>query len=280
MSGEQLSGTGAGPEPASEAAEGLDTREYSLMEHLGDLRDRLMRAAIGVFVVSMGAFAVSGDVLELLKRPVELAAKQLGTAPRFVVIAPAEYFIAQLKAAVVVGIFLSMPWTLYQLWLFVAPGLYRKERHYVQVFVWAGAFFFLAGGAFAYFGAFPGMFKFFLEHTMGAGVEMTLSVAEHFSFSMKLLLAFGLVFQAPVVVFVLSMAGIVDPYKLSKYRGIMVVIAFVIGAVLTPPDVLSQCMLAVPLVLLFELGLFVSKLALKVRRRREQSAGPPTAPTP
>lgn len=250
--------------------DGLDTREYSLMEHLGDLRMRLMRASIGVFVVSIGAFVVSADVLELLKRPMVLAAERLGTKPHFIVIAPAEYFIAQLKAAVVVGIFLSMPWTLYQLWLFVAPGLYRKERRYVQVFVWAGAFFFLAGGAFAYFLAFPGMFKFFLEHTMKAGVDMQLSVAEHFGFSMKLLLAFGLTFQAPVVVFVLSMAGIVDPHKLGKYRGIIVVVAFVIGAVLTPPDVLSQMMLAGPLVLLFELGLWVSKVSLKLRKKREQ----------
>lgn len=256
--------------------DGLDTREYSLLEHLGDLRKRLMRAAVGVFVVTIGAFAVSADVLELLKRPMVKAAEELGTTPHFIVIAPAEYFIAQLKAAVVVGIFLSMPWTLYQLWLFVAPGLYRKERRYAQVFIWAGAFFFLAGGAFAYFAAFPGMFRFFLEHTMKAGVVMQLSVAEHLGFSMKLLLAFGVTFQAPVVVFVLSMAGIVDPYKLGKFRGIIVVVAFLIGAVLTPPDVISQTMLAVPLVLLFELGLIVSKVALKLRGKREQSAVPTT----
>lgn len=278
MSGENLSSGADAPAPE---VEGLDTREYSLMEHLGDLRDRLMRAAIGVFVVSIGAFAVSGRVLELLKEPVNIAAARLGTVPKFIVIAPAEYFIAQLKAAVVVGIFLSMPWTLYQLWLFVAPGLYKKERQYVLVFVWAGAFFFLFGGAFAYYGAFPGMFKFFLEHTANAGVEMTLSVAEHFSFTLKLLLAFGVVFQAPVIVYVLSMAGIVDPYKLSKFRGVVVVVGFIIGAVLTPPDVLSQTMLAVPLVVLFELGLAASKVALKLRQRREKRMGiPPTSPTP
>ena len=144
------------------------------------------------------------------------------------------------------------------------------------MFIWAGAFFFLAGGAFAYFAAFPGMFRFFLEHTMKAGVVMQLSVAEHLGFSMKLLLAFGVTFQAPVVVFVLSMAGIADPYKLGKFRGIIVVVAFLIGAVLTPPDVISQTMLAVPLVLLFELGLIVSKVALKLRGKREQSAVPTT----
>lgn len=268
MSADGREGKSASPRTDDD---GLDTREYSLLEHLGELRQRLMRAAIGVFIVTLGAFVVSDDVLELLKRPMVKAAEGLGTTPHFIVIAPAEYFIAQLKAAVVVGIFLSMPWSLYQLWLFVAPGLYRRERRYAQIFIWAGAFFFLAGGAFAYFAAFPGMFRFFLEHTMKAGVVMQLSVAEHLGFSMKLLLAFGVTFQAPVVVFVLSMAGVVDPHKLGKYRGVVVVVAFVVGAVLTPPDVISQTMLAVPLVLLFELGILVSKIALKLRGKREQT---------
>ncbi|MFZ9889654.1 MAG: twin-arginine translocase subunit TatC, partial [Myxococcota bacterium] len=196
--------------PESAASDGLDRREFSLMEHLSELRIRLMRAAAGVLLVSLGTFAVAAELLLILKRPVEAAARALDVTPRFVVISPAEYFIAELKAAVVLGVFLSMPWTLYQLWLFVAPGLYAKERRYVLTFVWAGAFFFLAGGAFAYFAVFPGMFEFFLRSTLNAGVEMTLSVAEHFSFSLKMLLAFGLAIQAPVIVYVLSMAGVVD----------------------------------------------------------------------
>lgn len=261
----------ARPADATAPQDGLDRREFSLMEHLSELRVRLMRAAAGVLLVSLGTFAVAGELLVLLKRPVESAARALEVVPRFVVISPAEYFIAELKAAVVLGVFLSMPWTLYQLWLFVAPGLYAKERRYVLTFVWAGAFFFVGGGAFAYFAVFPGMFEFFLRSTLEAGVEMTLSVAEHFSFSLKMLLAFGLVFQAPVIVYVLSMAGVVDPYRLSKHRGIVVVSSFVIGAVLTPPDVLSQTLLALPLIVLFEAGLMAAKLSLRLRRRRGQT---------
>lgn len=260
------------PEGAADGAD-LDQREYSLIEHLSDLRKRLGRATIGIFVISLGTFAVADDILRLLRVPMDKAIALSGGEARFIVISPAEYFISQLKAAVLVGIFLSMPWTLYQLWLFIAPGLYRKERRYVQGFVWAGALFFLAGGAFAYFLVFPGMFKFFIENTMKAGVDMTLSVAEHFGFSMKLLLAFGLVFQAPVIVFVLSVAGIVNPRTLAKYRSVVVVIAFVLGAVLTPPDIISQTMLAVPLVVLFELGLFAARVALSWRERRERAAG-------
>jgi sec-independent protein translocase protein TatC len=199
-----------------------------------------------------------------------------GAEAKFIVISPAEYFIAQLKAALVAGIFLSMPWTLYQVWAFVAPGLYKRERRWASLFIWAGAFFFIAGGAFAYFAVFPGMFKFFIENTMKAGVDMTLSVAEHFGFTLKLLLAFGLVFQAPVIVYVLSMAGLVNPQTLGKYRGVVVVAGFVLGAVLTPPDVLSQVLLALPLVVLFELGLIAAKISLKFKARKDGTPGVPT----
>lgn len=246
----------------------MDEREYSLVEHLSDLRHRLMRASIGVLIISLATFAVSKDILELLKRPMLQALAALpGAKAEFVVIAPAEYFIAQLKAAVVAAVFLAMPWILYQLWLFVAPGLYANERRYVVIFCWAGAFFFCAGGAFAYALVFPGMFRFFIENTLDANVAMTLSVAEHFGFSLKLLLAFGVAFETPVVVFVLSMAGIVNPKTLGKYRSYVVVIAFVAGAILTPPDVLSQALLAVPLVLLFELGLIAARIMLWMKPR-------------
>lgn len=266
------------PGDVAPAEEGIDNREYSLIEHLADLRDRLVRAAIGVFAISMLCFAVSEEILELVKQPmIRGVAMVTGAEAKFIVISPAEYFIAQLKAALVAGIFLSMPWSLYQIWLFIAPGLYAKEKRYAVGFIWAGTFFFLAGGLFAYTLVFPGMFKFFVENTMKAGVEMTLSVAEHFSFTLKLLLAFGLVFQAPVVVFVLSMAGVVNPKTLGKYRGVVVVVGFVAGAILTPPDVLSQVLLALPLVVLFELGLTAAKIAIAWRDRRDKKrTGVPT----
>jgi sec-independent protein translocase protein TatC len=256
----------AGEPVAGEPAHGLDEREYSLIEHLTDLRVRVQRALLGVGVVSMACFAVAEDLLKLLRLPMDKAVAMVpGATAKFIVISPAEYFIAQLKAAVVAGIFLSMPWSLYQLWLFIAPGLYAKERRYVVGFCWAGAFFFMAGGAFAYYAVFPGMFKFFVANTMDAGVDMTLSVQEHFGFSLKLLLAFGAVFQAPVIVFVLSVAGIVNPRTLGKYRSYVVVLGFVLGALLTPPDVISQTLLALPLIVLFEFGLIAAKFATRNR---------------
>ena len=260
----------------------MDEREYTLVDHLTDLRTRIVRAAIGVVVVALAAFAVSDSLLDLLRMPYENAARELGfDGARFVVIAPAEYFIAQLKAAFVAGIFLSSPWTLYQIWMFVAPGLYDHERRWSMGFIWAVAFFFVGGAVFAYTLVFPPMFKFFIQMTQDAQVEMTLSVAEHFSFSLKLLLAFGLVFQAPVIVFVLSMAGIVNPRELMKYRPHVIVAGFIIGAMLTPPDILSQTLLALPLVILFEGGLWASVLAIKLRgtplKREKKGAAEPAS---
>jgi len=244
----------------------VDEREYTLIEHLTDLRKRIVRAAIGVAAVAFVALGAADQLIVLLREPLEAALADVSDGKaQFVVIAPAEYFIAKLKAAMVAGLFVASPWVLYQLWLFVAPGLYPHERRWVTAFVWAGAFFFCAGGVFAYTLVFPGMFRFFLADTVAADVAMTLSVAEHLSFSLKLLVAFGVVFQAPVLVFVLSMAGIVDPKTLAKYRSYVVVAGFIIGAILTPPDIFSQALLAIPLIVLFELGIWVSVLVMKFR---------------
>ncbi len=243
----------------------MDDREYSLMEHLGELRARLGKALIGVSLVAMAAFAVSDELLALLREPMDHLIKQSGGPDaRFVVIAPAEYLICQMKAAFVAGIFLASPWVLYQIWLFISPGLHDHEKRYVSAFVWAGAMCFCGGAAFAYFAVFPTMFEFLVAN-QPKDVLMTLSIAEHFSFTLKMLLAFGVVFETPVVIFILSVAGIIDPHSLGKYRKYVVVIAFIIGAILTPtPDILSQAMLAGPLLVLYEIGVFVSKLTVKI----------------
>lgn len=241
----------------------MDEREYTLIEHLTDLRKRVVRAGIGIVGVSFLCFALSEDIITLLRIPLERALEDVSAgAAKFVVIAPAEYFIAQLKAALVAGIFLSSPWSVYQLWLFISPGLYEHEKRWASWFVIAGAFFFVAGGVFAYMLVFPGMFRFFLQATVDAGVEMTLSIAEHLSFSMKLLLAFGVAFQAPVIVYVVCLAGIVEPKTLARYRPYVFVASFILGAILTPPDILSQTLLALPLLALFELGLVAARITI------------------
>ncbi len=246
----------------------MDEKEYTLVEHLSDLRMRLGRALAGVLVFAIAAFTFSEKLLELLRAPMqEMLVKVHGPEARFMVTGAAEYIICQMKVALVAGLFASSPWVLYQIWRFVAPGLYQHERRYAMIFIWAGALFFCFGGAFCYVAVFPTMFEFLVE-SLPPDIAMMPSLDEHFSFTLKMILAFGVVFETPVFIFVLSLAGIIDPYKLGVYRRYVIVAAFIIGAVLTPtPDFLTQFMLAGPLIFLYEVGVVVSKLGVKLAGR-------------
>lgn len=265
----------------------MDDKEYSLVEHLADLRTRLSRALIGVTILAFAAFAVSDQLLELLRMPMQQILHEVhGPTAKFVVAGAAEYLVCQMKAALVAGLFLASPWVLYQVWLFVAPGLYDTEKRYVVLFVWAGAFFFIGGAVFCYFAVFPTMFRYLIEN-LPADIEMLPNLEEHFSFTLKMLLGFGVAFETPVVIFILSLAGIVDPTKLSQYRRHVSVISLIVGAVLTPtPDPLSMFLLAGPLFLLFELGVLVSRLTLKAagkpldRKARAAEEAAKNAPPP
>jgi sec-independent protein translocase protein TatC len=243
----------------------VDDKEYTLVEHLAELRKRLGYAVAGVLVATVAAFVVSEQLLHLLRDPMETALRAVhGDTAKFMVTGAAEYIICQMKAALVAAIFIASPWILYQIWQFVAPGLFDHERRYALAFIWAGALFFCAGGAFCYLAVFPSMFEFLVK-SIPPDIAMMPSLEEHFSFTLKMLLAFAVVFETPVFIFVLSMAGIVDPRTLGQYRRYVVVIALIIGAVLTPtPDWFSQMLLAGPIIVLFEVGVLVSRLAVTI----------------
>lgn len=260
----------------------MDEREYSLMEHLGELRKRLGYALVGVGLVAVAAFAISDQLLEWLRAPMEVMLREAhGAGAKFVVIAPAEYIVCQLKASFVAALFIASPWVLYQIWLFIAPGLYAHEQRYATWFVWAGAVCFCGGAAFAYFAVFPTMFRFFVE-SLPPGIAMTPSISDHFSFTLKMLIAFGVVFETPVVTVILSLAGIIDPTKLGRYRKYVVVVAFIVGAVLTPsPDALSQLLLAGPLLVLYELGVLVARGVVRLKGTPlSRSASASASPAP
>jgi len=246
----------------------MDEKEYSLVEHLGELRLRLGRAVVGVAILAMAAFAVSDTLLEILRTPMQTILVAVhGPTAKFMVVGAAEYLVCQMKAALVAGIFLASPWVLYQVWLFVAPGLYENEKKYVGIFVWAGAFFFCAGAAFCYVAVFPPMFRYLLTN-LPPDIQLLPNLEEHFSFTLKMMLGFGAAFETPVIIFILSLAGIVDPVTLTKYRRHVSVIVLIAGAVLTPtPDPLSMFLLAGPLYVLFELGVLVSRLTLSAKGR-------------
>jgi len=165
----------------------MDEKQYSLLEHLKELRRCVIRSLLGVLICSIFAMFFSDEILTYLRKPMMLV---LGDSAKFVVLVPQEYFFMQIKAGIMVGIFLASPWIFFQIWLFIAPGLYKKEKHYSVVFVLSGAFFFITGALFSYIIVFPPMFKFFIS-TLPLGIHGTYSVGMLFGFATNMLFAFG-----------------------------------------------------------------------------------------
>ena len=182
-------------------------------------------------------------------------------------------FITYLKSALVSGILISSPFIFYQLWMFIAPGLYQKEKKYVVPFVIFSSILFIGGALFGYFVVFPFGFKFFLSFSNNS-IQALPSVKQYFSFSIKLLFAFGLVFELPVIVFFLTKIGIVTPDLMKRKRKYAILLIFVMAAILTPPDVITQLMMAAPLLFLFEISILVSKMIWKRKLSGRSSEDP------
>ncbi len=237
-----------------------------ITEHLTELRRRLMwvlGAWAGCFLV---AFTYKERVFEILMGPAVEAV--VGAGRNLTVIAPAELFMSYLKASLLAGFLISVPMTLYQIWAFISPGLYANEKRMAVPFVVVTTLLFLAGNLFGYFIAFPFVFDFFIQLESNY-VETQWTTQAVFSFMSRLYLAFGTSFELPIVMFFLAIAGIVSPEQMARARPYAVVGMFVAGALLTPPDVISQIAMAAPLIVLYELGLIASRISLR-RRAHEQ----------
>ncbi len=239
-----------------------------LVEHLEELRRRLFWV-LGAWAVAACALgAVVERVFIVLTGPaVSVLAEKSYT---LVALAPAELFFTYLKTAILTGFVVTLPITLWHAWAFVAPGLYTHERRFALPFVISTTLLFLVGALFGYFVAFPTMFQYFLSLESEA-VRTTWSVASVFTFLSHLYLAFGIAFQLPIAIFFLVIAGVVRPETFIRGRRYAIVAMFVVGAILTPPDAVSQIMLAVPLVLLYEAGVLAGRLALRRRTRALQT---------
>jgi len=235
------------------------TEPTPMKAHLLELKRRLTIALVayllGVLVL-MNFSSVIYDILSLPLRQV------LPEGSPMVFIGAPDVFFTYLKIALVVGLFATSPITMYQFWAFIAPALYRHERRAFLGYTVSSIVLLLVGGAFAYFVVFPLAFAFFLgfanEH-----IQAMPAVREYLDFALKLLFAFGLSFQIPIVLMLLSRMEWIDPENLAKKRRFVILWIFVFGALLTPPDVISQVMLAVPMMVLFEIGLFLARLARK-----------------
>ena len=322
--GEGGSGDGGGDDGEDGEAEGEESGEegeggqMSLLEHLGELRTRLVRAAIAVAVGMVACYGFAEQMFDILMKPmVTVFQKKMEANPllpqqfftdfskvlgdmmtqhgmtadkvdlfvstlqkallqatqegHFQYTYPAEAFFSHIKISIVAGLFLVSPYVFAQIWGFIAPGLYAHERKWMVPMAVVSALFFTAGALFGYFIVFPYGFEFFASFST-EGIQFTPKLNEYLSFCLKLLFAFGLVFELPLFIFFLARLGMVSSTGLRKKRKYAILVAFVVSAVLTPPDPFTQCLMAGPLIVLYELGIWVAFFFGKKEQRHLKKA--------
>lgn len=244
--------------------------EESFISHLVEMRDRLLRAVIAVVVLFVLLFPWAQDLYALLAKPMLAALPQGGQMIATEVTTP---FFVPIKVTMMTAFLLALPWVFYQAWAFVAPGLYQNEKRLGVPLVIASVILFLLGMAFAYFLVFPVVFGFIVG-VAPEGVAVMTDIGKYLDFVMTLFIAFGITFEVPVAVVLLVKMGMVSIAKLREVRPYVIVGAFVIGAIFTPPDVISQFMLAVPMWILYELGIVVASLITKPKPAAEADYTP------
>jgi len=222
-------------------------------EHLGELRDRLIHSFIAVGLGFVTAYFFKEQLFDILTAPLVTAMAKNGNAKLIYTGLP-EAFFTYLKVSLLAGITLATPVLFYEFWMFVSPGLYRDEKKYILPIIILSLIFFIAGASFGYFIVFPYGFQFFLGFTTET-IQAMPSMKEYLSFASKMLLAFGFVFELPLVLTFLSRMGLVTPAFLRKNRKYALLLFFVAAAIITPPDVVTQIMMAMPLILLYEIGI-------------------------
>lgn len=242
--------------------------EVPFMSHLVELRDRLLRAVLVVLVLFLGLFTFSNDLYTLLAEPLLI---HLPTGSSMIATEVASPFLTPFKLSMMSAIFIGMPFILYQLWAFIAPGLYKHEKSLAFPLLFSSIILFYLGMVFAYFVVFPLMFQFFTGITL-EGVTMMTDITKYLDFVLKMFFAFGMAFEVPIATILVISTGMTTADKLAAKRPYIIVVAFIAGMLLTPPDVVSQMLLAIPMWILFELGLIFSRILTrkKVRLAKER----------
>jgi len=249
--------------------------EQPLIAHLLELRNRLLRMILGILVVFVPLAFYAGEIFNLAAGPL---LGQLPAGSSMIATEVASPFLTPFKMAMMLAVILSMPWLLYQAWAFVAPGLYKNERRLVLPLLASSVLLFYLGMAFAYFLVFPLVFGFFINIVPSEVMVMT-DIRQYLDFVFGMFLAFGLAFELPVAIVLLVKAGMVTPGQLTAQRGYVLIGCFAVGMLLTPPDVFSQTLLAIPMYLLFEVGILAARLLVpgykevEAQRRQLASAG-------
>ncbi len=247
----------------------IDEEKQPFLSHLEELRKRLIVSAIAIGICFVITYIFSERLFTILIAPLSAVMPE---GDQLIFTNLPEMFLTYLKVAFIAAILIASPVLFYQLWMFVSPGLYRNEKKYLLPFVLASTILFTGGALFVYFVVFPFGFKFFIGFS-SEYVKALPSVKQYFSFSVKLLFAFGVVFELPVIIFFLTKIGIVSPEFLKKKRKYAILMSFVISAILTPPDVITQFMMAGPLILLYEVGVLVSVIARNRKKENSREGG-------
>lgn len=238
-----------------------NSQQQSLMDHLVELRDRLLHIVLAILIVFLALFAFSEEIFSYAAEPL-LALMPEGTS--MIATGVTSPFLVPFKLVLLLSVLFTIPYTLHQIWAFVAPGLYRNEKRMAIPLLISSVVLFYCGIIFAYFVIFPILFGFFLG-IAPEGVAVMTDIGQYLDFIIAIFFAFGIAFEVPVATFLLIAAGATTPDRMAEKRPYIIIGAFVFGMLLTPPDVISQSLLAVPMWLLFELGLVMSRFFLKKR---------------
>ncbi len=234
-------------------------RELTFIEHLFELRSRLLKACLAILLALLVLLPFSRRLYAWLADPL---LKHLPEGATMIAIDVASPFLAPFKLTLVLAVLVAMPVVIYQVWAFVAPGLYKKEKRLARPLLVSATLLFYLGCAFAYYVLFPIIFAFFSQ-VAPEGVTMSTDISSYLQFVITLFLAFGIAFEVPIATIMLVALGITTPQKLSRWRPYVIIGSFAIGMLLTPPDVISQTLLAIPMWILFELGIILSRLLIK-----------------
>lgn len=254
-----MSMSGDSKEPREEQS------QAPLIEHLIELRSRLMRAVIVILVIFLGLYSFANDIYSFVAEPLM---NLLPEGSQMIATEVASPFLAPFKLTLVVAVFIAIPFVLHQAWAFIAPGLYDNEKALAIPILVSSIALFYGGAAFAYYVVFPLLFEFFTQ-TGPENVAVMTDINQYLNFVLKLFFAFGVAFEIPIATFLLILSGATTVESLSKKRPYILLGCFVVGMLLTPPDVISQSLLAVPMYLLYEVGLLFGRLVRKRKVEKE-----------
>jgi sec-independent protein translocase protein TatC len=233
----------------------INEREMPFLDHLEELRWRLFKSVISVFILMLICWGFSDELLEVLRYP----GSQITPPLKMQVLKVQTVFMTKLEIALVAGVILGLPIIIYQLWQFIAPGLISNEKKFLPIVILSTIMCFLIGGLFAYFIIIPFALQFFMD-LAPADIENNIALDFYIGFLLRIIVVFGVVFELPIISIILTKMGLLTPQFMRKYRRYAIVLAFVLGAILTPPDPSTQIMLAVPILLLYEASIFLSQI--------------------